>query len=174
MDYDNNSIIIQPEKAVDYQNTKKSKLERKPGELIFLGFLLVFTSALLWSTFSLKGILDNQWSGPSSVPQVILFSMIIIVITIFGGLKKRGYKEGSFNEIVKYLICPEIIILLVMVIIYAIILPIIHFKAASIIFLFATMYLLERSRPLNKFLISAGVLIVIILIFEFLMKVVLP
>lgn len=174
MEYGSNNKINQPESAVDHQNTKSNSQEKKPGELIFLGFLLIFTSALLWSTFSLKGIFTNHWSGPSSVPQVILISMIIVVITIFGGLKRREYKEGTVKEIAKYLICPEIIILLIMVIIYAILLPLIHFKAASIIFLFATMYLLDRSRPLNKFLISAGVLAVIILIFEFLMKVVLP
>ena len=174
MEYGSHNKINQPESAVDHQNTKNNSHEKKPGELIFLRFLLIFTSALLWSTFSLKGIFTNHWSGPSSVPQVILISMIIVVIAIYGGLKRRQYKEGTVKEIAKYLICPEIVTLLIMVLIYAIMLPIIHFKAASMIFLFATMYLLERSKPLNKFLISAGVLLVIVVIFEFLMKVVLP
>jgi hypothetical protein len=60
------------------------------------------------------------------------------------------------------------------VVVYALILPYLHFAAASLIFLWGTMFLLDRRRPLHLLVISAGILGCIILIFHVLMKVVLP
>lgn len=147
---------------------------RKPGELYFLILLILMTGALLVSSFKLPGIVNGKLSSPSSVPQVMLISMLVFLVIISVSLFREKYKEGSFREIGKYLLNKEAVILLIAVVVYAVILPLLHFAAASMIFLWGTMFFLERKKPWHKLLISGGTLVCIILIFNYIMKVVLP
>ncbi len=146
----------------------------RPGEFYFLILLFILTLALLIDSFKLEGLINGKLSSPSSVPQVILFSMLVFLLIIGASLIKVKFREKSFREIGSYLISKEVVILLCTVVVYALILPYLHFAAASLIFLWGTMFLLDRRRPLHLLVISAGILGCIILIFHVLMKVVLP
>lgn len=146
----------------------------KPGELYFLVLLTLLTLALLIDSFKLEGIINGKLSGPSSVPQIVLFAMLAFLAGIGVSLLKAQFKKSDIRAIVNYLISKEVVILLIMVLVYAFLLPYLHFTAASLIFLWVTTYLLERKRPWHKLLVSAIFLACLILIFKYAMKVVLP
>jgi hypothetical protein len=150
------------------------KETRKPGELYFLILLIIMTGALFVNSFKLPGIVNGKLSSPSSVPQVMLISMLVFLVIISVSLFKEKYKEGCLREIGKYLLNKDAIILLIAVVVYAFILPLLHFAAASMIFLWGTMFFLDRKKPWHKLLVSGGTLVCIILIFNYIMKVVLP
>jgi hypothetical protein len=145
----------------------------KPGELYFLVLLTLLTLALLIDSFKLEGIINGKLSGPSSVPQIVLFAMLAFLAGIGVSLLKAQFKKSDIRDI-NYLISKEVVILLIMVLVYAFLLPYLHFAAASLIFLWVTTYLLERKRLWHKLLISVCFLACLILIFKYAMKVVLP
>ena len=155
----------------------------KPGEWPFLILLAFMTVALLFDSFKLIGIVDGKLSSPSSVPQVVLFAMLALIAVVAGTLIKnrkaapqtvRRSLPQHVNLICDYLICKEVIILLIGVFAYAFLLPYLHFEITSLIFLAAMMYLLERKNPVKKIFISVGTLVVLLLIFKYFMRVVLP
>ena len=170
---------------------EKAEQEIKPGEWPFLIFLAFMTIVLLNDSFKLIGIVNGKLSSPSSIPQIILFTMLVLIAIIAATLLRtalQSRKAGALVErraflpmlgdqaklIGNYLICKEVIILLAVVFAYAIVLPFLHFEISSLLFLFATMYLLDRKQPVKKLLISAGTLVMILIIFKFFMRVVLP
>ena len=93
---------------------------------------------------------------------------------LFIQLMRERYKEGKITEVIKSLFCREVIIIIVMVTLYALLLEKLHFAPTTMLFLFFSMVLLERKKPVNKFIISAGTLASIILIFEYIFQVILP
>jgi len=168
-----NNIICEGDdvKLISPDPTKEAG---KPGELYFLILLVLLTLALLIDSFKLEGIINGKLSAPSSVPQIVLFSMLAILAGIGVSLFKAQCKKSDIRAIVNYLISEEVVILLIMVFVYAFLLPHLHFTAASLIFLWVTTYLLERKRLWHKLLISVCFLACLILIFKYAMKVVLP
>jgi hypothetical protein len=87
---------------------------------------------------------------------------------------KRGYKEGTFGDLLHHLFDKQVIMLLTTLAIYGFVVETIHFVPATFLFLVGTMYLLDRRKLIQKVIISAGTLAVLYLIFSTLFQVVLP
>ena len=125
-------------------------------------------------SLKVKGIFQGSLSGPGSIPQIITIITLAMVIKLIFNLLKKGNRFGNVRGIVDYLFCKNNIILLISVTIYALILEKLHFKISTFIFLFVTMYLLDKKSSIKKFVISAATLIVLELIFSGIFKVILP
>ena len=145
-----------------------------PGELWFLGLMFVLTLALFIDSLKLEGIFHGL-TNPTSFVQVFLLAMfVLILLEVCRIVIRDKHRESRLKNVIRYLISRDVIVLLAMVIVYAVTLPYLHFTAASVLFLFVTMYLLHRKQPLRKFLIAIGVVAVILLLFFYVMRVVLP
>ena len=179
-------------KDVELFSPDPAKEARRPGEWPFLILIFAITVALLTESFKLPGLVNGQLSSPSSIPQLILLSMVVMIAIVAVALvldsvrdrKAAGsdtakpdpwpWLKHKLQLMGSYLICTEIVILLTAVLVYAILLPYLHFEITTFLFLAASMYLLERKNPVKKLIISACVLAALVLIFGFIMKVVLP
>ncbi|MCI1964944.1 MAG: tripartite tricarboxylate transporter TctB family protein [Oscillospiraceae bacterium] len=159
-------VAVQPED----QNTVK----RAPGEVWFLGLLFLITLVLFIESRKLKGIFTG-FTNPGSLPQIfILVLFLLIILELFKTLFREKFVESRLKKALGYLISRDVVSLLIMVVAYVILLPFAHFIVTSSLFLFGTMYLLDRQKPIQKILVSAGVIAAIQLIFHSLMQVVLP
>jgi len=148
--------------------------ERKPGELYFLIFLAVLACVILVEAFKMDGIQKGTLDASGTIPQVAAITILLLIAGLIFGLFRDKYKEGSIKEIYNYLFSREVFILLGTVILFAVILEKLHFKASSLIFLWLCMYLLDRKRPLHKLLISVCTVAGIVLVFHYAMQVILP
>ena len=143
----------------------------------FLVVLAILVTALLIDSLKLPGMVDGQLSSPSSVPQVMLFLALTLIAAAAVSMARqnsppvegwRGAPGWSF------LLNREVVILLVMVLAYALMLPLLRFEASTLIFLTAAMYLLERKDFVKKFAVSAATLAAILAVFRYFMQVMLP
>lgn len=161
-------------KNVADQTDKQNAPKHAAGEIWFLGLVFLMTLALFLDSLKLKGIFTG-FTNPSSLPQIFLLVLFFLIIWVTcKTLFHDKFREKSFKKAIKYLVSKDVVILLIMVLAYLLLLPFLHFTITSLIFLFGTMYLLDRRKPLQKVLISAGVVAGIQLIFHYLMQVVLP
>jgi len=173
------------------KNQPTIKTERRPGELGFLALLAVMLTALFADSLRLPGLISGELSSPSSVPQVMLLAALALVAALAASYSPpvEGWREApgwsgnprrlraappSAEGGGALLLNKEVATLLSMVFVYAIILPLLRFEISTMIFLTATMYLLERENPVKKLIISAAVVTVISVMFRVLMRVVLP
>jgi hypothetical protein len=156
------------------QEKQQLAKQQKPGELFFLIILFAIVGAFFVEAAKLKGLFQGTFNGPGTIPQ-----LIVVVMTIMICLHGYGiYKKSSFSseplKIIQYLFSINVIALLIMVVLYAFLLEILHFKLTTFFFLFLLMYFFDRKRPLQKLAVSLGTLGFIIVIFAFLFEVVLP
>ena len=144
------------------------------GELKLLVFLFVFGAALFYEALAVNGIFQGISSGPGSLPQLV--SALLLALICFEGLAlvRRGYREGSLKEMLAFLFDREVMTLLVMVAAYGMFIERLGFVVTSTVFLFVTMYLLDRKQPVEKLLIAVGAVAVLYLIFSTIFQVVLP
>lgn len=162
----------QTEQLEKVQGQEINKKE-KPGELYFIFFLFLLTGAFLLESFKLKGVLQGSFNGPGAIPQImsltILFMLFLVCIQYV-----RNHKEAAPVKVVRYLFSAEVITLLVLVTLYALFLELLHFEITTLLFLWAGMFLLERRNPLKKLIISVCTLGLIILIFAYVFRVIMP
>lgn len=152
---------------------KQTKTDNK-GEYKMLALLLIICGALFADSLGVKGIFQGIPSGPGGIPQLVSGGLVLLILGLAVGLLKRGYKEGTLQETIKYLFNQEVVILLIMLVLYGLVLETIHFIPATFLFLVGTMYLLDRTRLVHKIIVSAGTLAVLVLIFSTIFQVVLP
>lgn len=164
----------QEKKNAEVRASSESAPRHAPGEIWLLGLMFLITLALFLDSLKLKGIFTGL-TNPNSLPQLFLLVMFFLIILVTCGLLFRDkFRERGLKEVARYLVSRDVVILLIMVLAYVVLLPFAHFAATSLIFLFGTMYFLDRKRPFKKLLISAGVVATVLLIFHYLMQVVLP
>lgn len=161
------------EKQAESQETETVP-KHHPGEIWLLGLMFLITLALFVDSLKLGGIFTGL-TNPNSLPQLFLLAMFFLIVMVACGILFRDhFRERSLKEALSHLISRDVVVLLVMVLVYVAVLPFAHFTVTSLIFLFGTMYLLDRKKPLVKVVISVGVVAAILIIFHYLMQVVLP
>jgi hypothetical protein len=139
-----------------------------------LGLLFLITLVLFIESRKLSGIFTGL-TNPGSLPQIFILALFFLIIfELFKTLFREKFAESGLKKAFGYLISRDVVSLFMMVVVYVILLPFAHFIVTSFIFLFCTMYLLDRQKPIQKILISVGVIAAIQLIFHSLMQVVLP
>jgi hypothetical protein len=136
--------------------------------------LFIICAALFVDSLNSPGVFQGESAGPGSIPQLVAGALILMIIGLAMQFLKRGYKEGTFGDLMHHLFDKEVVILLTTLAIYAFVLETIRFVPATFLFLVGTMYLLDRRKLLQKVIISAGTLAVLYLIFSTLFQVVLP
>lgn len=144
------------------------------GELKMCALLLVISGALFVDSLRSEGFLQGVSNGPGSIPQLVSGVLVLMVIAVAVSLLRQGYKEGTFSELAHFLFDKEVVILLSSVILYGLLVETLHFIPTTILFLIATMYLLDRKQLVKKVIISVGTVAVLVLIFSTLFQVILP
>jgi putative tricarboxylic transport membrane protein len=160
------------------QHAQDGSLEQDPprpkGEFKMMALLFVICGALFVDSLRSPGLFQGESAGPGSIPQLVTGALLLMIIGLAMQFLKRRYKEGTFGELIHHLFDKEVVILLVMLMLYGLVLETIHFVPATFLFLVGTMYLLDRSKPVLKVVVSAVTLAGLYLIFSTLFQVVLP
>jgi len=157
--------------------TSPETAQSKPlpaGELKMLALLFVICVALFGDSLRSPGVFQGVSAGPGSIPQLVAGALILMVTGLVISHLRKGYKEGSFGDLVHYLFDKEVVLLIITVSIYGLIIEPIGFVPATILFLVGTMFLLDRKQLVKKLLISVLTVGVLYLIFSTLFQVVLP
>lgn len=157
---------------------KIRKLEK--GEISIVVFFALI-SAILFA-LSLKMYQANPvLSSQGAFPLIITSLMLLMVLFMFIELKNhdKAYdRQISISDKVKetfILLLPgKISRVLLMILLYAITMPIIGFPISTFLFLLITMFMLSGENIKRIFLTSAGIVVVIVVIFQFVFKVILP
>ncbi len=144
------------------------------GEYKMMLVLFIICVALFVDSLKSEGVFQGHSAGPGSIPQMVGGALILMIIGLAIQFARKGYKEGTFADLMHHLFDREVVILLVNLTIYGFILETLHFFPATFLFLVSTMYLLEPKKLLLKIVVSAGTLAVLYLIFSTLFRVVLP
>lgn len=145
---------------------------RKPGEIVF-SLLLIFFGALGY--YFGMDITSGELSSPSVAPKVA--SVVIMAmggIEFFRVLKKQSVPVNPVI-LVKYLFTWDVLVILLLLSLYTVLLPVLHFSVASFLFLLASLLYLQRGK--NLMLcggIAVGSVALLVLIFTYIFKVQLP
>lgn len=149
-------------------------IQHSPGEYLMLLIFFIILCPILFESLKVNGIFQGSLSGPGALPQTMSLLTSIMVLLVAINLIRSGIKPNKFIEVVNYLFCKKNVTLLIAVFIYAFFIGMLHFRIATLLFLTVCMWLLDKKRPINKFIISAITLIVLELIFSVIFKVILP
>jgi hypothetical protein len=147
---------------------------RRPGEYWIVGILILIVGALFVEAAKLPGIFQGFSNNRGSMPQIMTGTVLLLILLVMIGMVRRGYKQGTFREGLAYVFSPEVAILLVAVGAYALLVEWLHFKITTLLFLWGCMFFFDRKRPLHKLLVSAGTLVVLVVIFSTVFNVLLP
>jgi len=148
--------------------------DKPKGEFKMMMVLFTIVVALFIDSLKSEGVFQGVSAGPGSIPQLVAGCAILMIAGLAFQFLRKGYKEGSFADLIHHLFDRDVVVLLVTLALYGFILEPLHFVPATFLFLVTTMYLLEPKKLLLKCLVSAGVLAVLYLIFSTLFQVVLP
>ncbi|KAF0195022.1 MAG: hypothetical protein FD169_1577 [Bacillota bacterium] len=145
----------------------------KPGEIYFALFLLIITLAFLVEAFKLPGLQDGSVSAPGVVPQIMTMAVLLMISIVGAALLRKG-KRPAVIAVLRFLFSTEVVGLLIFITMYGFILELLGFEISSLLFLWVTMYFLDRVQPVKKLIISAGAVGAIVLVFGYAFRVVLP
>ncbi len=148
--------------------------DKPQGEYKMLLLLFIIVVALFIDSLQSEGVFQGVNAGPGSIPQLVGGCTILMILGTAVQYFRKGYREGTFADLMHHLFDRDVVILLITLTLYGFILEPLHFIPATFLFLVSTMYLLEPKKLLLKILVSAGVLGVLYLIFSTLFQVVLP
>lgn len=152
----------------------KTKAKQIPGEHYFLIILLIINLAFCVESFKIKGILQKSYNEGGFLPQIItVASITMIIILSINHIEGNNLKIKIF-DLIPFLFCREVVFLLIMVLVYVLMLNILHFKITTCLFLFATMFFLDKQKPLHKLAISLCTTCLIVVIFANVFQVLLP
>ncbi len=165
--------MLQPEQSEQKEALCQVKNSGKPGELLFVIFLFAITAAFLYEAMKLPGLQKGLANAPGAIPQLITVTVLVLICLVAAPLLRQGRKQAAAGAI-GFLFSKEVVVLLILVLGYAFILELLHFELTTLIFLWTGMYFLERKNPFKKLIISVGTVGVIILIFFYAFRVVLP
>jgi putative tricarboxylic transport membrane protein len=147
---------------------------RPKGEYKMMLVLFIICMALFVDSLRSPGFFQGHSAGPGSIPQLVTGALLLMIIGLAIQFLRRGYREGSFGDLLHHLFDKQVVILLTTLTVYGFVVETIHFVPATFLFLVTTMYLLEPKKLLLKVIVSAGTLAVLYLIFSTLFQVVLP
>jgi putative tricarboxylic transport membrane protein len=150
------------------------------GELSF--FIISGIISIIALLASLKMFMkDQNLSSQGAFPLFCSSVMVIMFIMILFEMKKYEAAFEKKTEVLEKIkatfsmlfpgkIFPEI----VMIILYGIILPHVGFVISTFLFLWLSMIMLNRNNKKKSFVISIGIVLGILLLFQFAFRVILP
>ena len=147
--------------------------KRRPGELIFAGFLLAASLFLLWSAYGIENPFGpNGLSSPRSIPLATTAAMVISAALIL--FKTARLPLDRAETIAKDILPPVVLIFAVFLVLYGVVLRPLGFLPTSALFLIAAIKILAKRSWIWTLTVSLGSLIVIWLIFRIVFSVLMP
>ena len=167
-----NEAVLPAAEAPKELSSYTPEVHRKPGERGFALLTVIFGA--LGYYFAL-GMTNDSLSSPSVFPK--LASIIIVIcglICLYKACKKAPPAKGS-PGVFQYLLPKDVIVILVMLLVYCIALPYLHFIISSYLFMVIGMIYLHHGKYIwQSMLISAGAMAVLVAIFRYVFLVILP
>lgn len=157
---------------------KIRKLEN--GELasiILFGMLSVVLLVLSIQMFREEMDLSSQGAFPLLLSSLMLVMVVLMFIELNRydrAIDKGAVLSEKIKAIYAYLFAGKILPMIIMIVIYAIALPRIGFIISSFLYLFVSMVMLKREAIKKSLLASIGIVAFILVIFQFIFKVILP
>lgn len=136
--------------------------------------VLAFAAALL--LFLENPGVATQGTFPLAASSIMVLSSLVMM----GEIRRLSpsfsdeEKEGRTQIVLRFLFPDRLAPVMLLVVLYAVMLPYAGFMIATVAFLFLTMMLLKAGKWLRCFLIAAGIVAGIMIIFQFIFHVVLP
>jgi hypothetical protein len=147
--------------------------KRRPGELIFAGFLLIASLYLLWTAYGIENPFGpNGLSSPRSIPLATTAVMVISAgLILFKTAKRPLDRSGT---IATDIFPPVVLLFALFLIAYGIALRPLGFLPTSALFLIAATKILAKRSWIWTLSVSLGGLIVIWLTFRVIFSVLMP
>lgn len=147
--------------------------KRRPGELIFAGFLLVASLYLLWSAYGIENPFGpNGLSSPRSIPLATTATMVISAALVL--FKTARLPLDRAETISKDILPPVVLVFAVFLVLYGIVLRPLGFLPTSALFLIASVKILAKRSWIWTLTVSLVSLMVIWLIFRIVFSVLMP
>ena len=145
---------------------------RKPGEIGFAVLGILFGALGYYFAMDMT---SDSYSAPSVFPKISsVVIMICGAISLVKAIKREKPPAGS-ESIFQYLLPKDVLVMLCMLVAYCIALPRFHFIPSSYAFMVAGMiYLHGGKKIVQSFIISAGALAVLVVVFRYIFLVILP
>lgn len=145
---------------------------RKRGELGLAVILFLFGAAGYYFAI---GMTSETYSSPSVFPKLISFLIMLFSVVIFFQARKRHRPDENEPPLFAFLFPKDVFVLITLLVVYAVVLPYLHFIAASYLFLVTGIIYLQRGKnKLRAFIISAAALAILVVIFRYIFMVILP
>lgn len=151
-----------------------SAAKRRPGELVFVALIAIFSLLAAWQAWMISGF--SSPSSPGVFPMFSAGTMVVSGLVILTDtLRKRPADvRGPLGHALAEITPVRLIVFGAMIVVYMLALEPVGFIGSSFVFLFASMVYLWRGNLLLTLLISAASLAVIYFVFRHVFSVVLP
>lgn len=147
--------------------------KRRPGELVFAGFLLIASLWLLWSAYGIENPFGpNGLSSPRSIPLATTAAMVISAGLVL--IKTARLPLDRTETIARDILPPVVLVFALFLVFYGIILRPLGFLPTSALFLIASVRILAKRGWVWTLGVSLGSLFVIWLIFRIVFSVLMP
>jgi putative tricarboxylic transport membrane protein len=155
----------------------KTTRKLRPGENLFIYFLLAFSLFILIMAYLISGF--SSVSSPGAFPMAAGVVMVISAILVLIGHRKleKPDVENFADEMklaVKNVFPKEFIIYAGIIIAYMVLIQPLHFLPSSFAFMVVSMLVLRGSGIVKSLLISAVTLACIYVIFQYFFRVIMP
>lgn len=156
---------------------KRTQLKGEKGFLILICAVSVFLFIVSFKMFLTAPTL----SGEGTVPALCCFVMILTAVLSL--MEIRGYPKAfekgvpllaKAREVLQYIFPGKVGIIVIYCLVYAVILDLLGFAVATLLFLVASMLTLSAEKKLRTLLICVITTACIILVFQYLFQVQLP
>ncbi|MGI5913019.1 MAG: tripartite tricarboxylate transporter TctB family protein [Syntrophomonadaceae bacterium] len=166
--------MLDSEKAPNSDELHNEEIKKTRGELYFYGLFFLIMALFFKESLQLEGLFPYNPSGNGFLPQLMTITGMVLSIALSVQLLRSGYKEVSPAVVLNYLFNKPLAGFMVLIVIYVLITPYIHFFPATMVFLACSMLFLHRSKPKRLLLIAVCTAISFQLVFVYLFRVFLP
>lgn len=144
--------------------------QRRPGELVFAGLMLLASLGLLISAYGISGF--EALSGAGSVPMATTFVMVVASFVVL--LKTAKLPLDRAETLARDILPPTVVLFAAALVLYGILLKPLGFLPTSALFLIVAIKYLAKRGWLWTLGVSLGSLIAIWLIFRIVFSVLMP
>ncbi|MGR3481442.1 tripartite tricarboxylate transporter TctB family protein [Salipiger marinus] len=144
--------------------------KRRPGELLFTVFLVLFSGVLLWNAFGISGF--EALSGPGAVPMATAAVMLVSALVVL--VRTLPLPRTTDETVMRDILPPLAIVIVLLLVAYGLLLRPLGFLPTSALFLIAAIKILSRRGWGFTVAVSLGSLVLIYLVFRIVFSVLMP
>lgn len=144
----------------------------KKGERVFCLVMLGLSVVLLIASLGITPVSELTITSDGAYPTLI--ACLSLVFAIWMVLENRGRQEKQARQDSPSLFPPDVLVMVVLVAAYALLVPIIHYALATLLFTVLSISYLERWSWRTGLLVGFISTFWIILIFKYFFNVILP